>query len=244
MTKWPTPTVTNAAYTSQASKRKYKSGPTLQEAVNTWPTPTAHLKDMDTMERARFSRTKLKQSGGMLNPAWVEWLMNWPIGWTSLDPLPREYLDDWKQRTQGCTTNVRGKRMRNMWWDNDPSETPYRPRSNEQLVRQCADPMSRMPHDHSHAGWRLGARSDSDCTMRSMREGVPAQAKQAQRPLQESRMRTRMGQVECDETLVPRVAEGIENRVGRLAALGNGQVPAVVAVVWKLLTQRCGAVSR
>jgi hypothetical protein len=28
-----------------------------------------------------------KPSGGRLNPRWVEWLMQWPIGWTSLEPL-------------------------------------------------------------------------------------------------------------------------------------------------------------
>ena len=61
-----------------------------------WPTPTAKLKDIDTMERARHSRDalrRMKQSGnpyqiqnrGMLNPTWVEWLMVFPIGWTDLE---------------------------------------------------------------------------------------------------------------------------------------------------------------
>lgn len=26
-------------------------------------------------------------NGGKLNPDWEEWLMGWPIGWTSLEPL-------------------------------------------------------------------------------------------------------------------------------------------------------------
>lgn len=29
------------------------------------------------------------QAGGALNPEWVECLMNWPRGWTSLAPLPQ-----------------------------------------------------------------------------------------------------------------------------------------------------------
>lgn len=37
-----------------------------------------------------------EQVGGALNPAWVEWLMQWPHGWTSLDPLPRENLCTWR----------------------------------------------------------------------------------------------------------------------------------------------------
>ena len=35
---------------------------------------------------------------------------------------------------------------------------------------------------------------------------------------------------------VGRVANGVANRVDRLKAIGNGQVPAVVAAAWKLLT--------
>jgi hypothetical protein len=27
------------------------------------------------------------QTGGRLNPQWVEWLMGWPVGWTDLKPL-------------------------------------------------------------------------------------------------------------------------------------------------------------
>jgi hypothetical protein len=27
------------------------------------------------------------QSGGQLNPTWVEWLMGWPLGWSELKPL-------------------------------------------------------------------------------------------------------------------------------------------------------------
>jgi len=36
---------------------------------------------------------------------------------------------------------------------------------------------------------------------------------------------------------VPRVATGIKNRVGRLKAIGNGQVPQVAAMAWKILTK-------
>jgi len=45
------------------------------------------------MERSRFSRNQIKkmreagepyqkQTTGMLNPVWVEWLMGFPPGWT------------------------------------------------------------------------------------------------------------------------------------------------------------------
>lgn len=59
-----------------------------------WPTPTTSVSDIDTMERNRsagYVRQAQKEAGspylaqvsGVLNPAFVEWLMGWPIGWTA-----------------------------------------------------------------------------------------------------------------------------------------------------------------
>jgi hypothetical protein len=36
-------------------------------------------------------------SGGSLSPDWTSWLMGLPVGWTSLEPLPREEYDEWFQ---------------------------------------------------------------------------------------------------------------------------------------------------
>lgn len=33
---------------------------------------------------------------GRTNPAWVEWLMGWPIGWTSPSPIDRTDVADWE----------------------------------------------------------------------------------------------------------------------------------------------------
>jgi hypothetical protein len=32
-----------------------------------------------------------------INPDWAEWLMGWPVGWTSLEPLPRARWDEWRK---------------------------------------------------------------------------------------------------------------------------------------------------
>lgn len=92
---WPTPTKTNASYTSQASKDKYKSGMTLEEAVK-WATPQA--RDYRTGHESRKNRPQQNlndQVGGKLNPTWVEWLMGWPLGWTDCAPLGMDKFQQW-----------------------------------------------------------------------------------------------------------------------------------------------------
>jgi len=88
-----------------------------------------------------------REQKGQLNPDWVEWLMGWPIGWTSLEPMKELIWLDW---------NV------------DPADA-YAKKGN------------------------IG-------------------------PL-------------------PRVATGIKNKVNRLKAIGNGQVPQVVKIAWEILSQ-------
>lgn len=90
---WSTP----VAHNQHERMTKYAQGGTpLTKQVQDWATPTAHLKDMDTMERNKFSRTALRQmkesgqpyqtvSAGPLNPCWVESLLNLPPNWTKLE---------------------------------------------------------------------------------------------------------------------------------------------------------------
>lgn len=92
------------------------------------------------------ARAKMEQMvgpaemNGALNPAWVEWLMGWPVGWTSMEPLSCPDFPDWSY---------------------DPGDTGE----------------------------------------------------------------------------LPRTAVGVPHRVGRLKALGNGQVPLCAAVAWTMLRE-------
>jgi hypothetical protein len=82
-----------------------------------WPTPrTSEIAAKHTMQQIR---NRINQSGyhsnleelvaletpaqGSLSPDWVSWLMGLPIGWTSLEPLPREEYLDWFQAQQDGT---------------------------------------------------------------------------------------------------------------------------------------------
>jgi hypothetical protein len=84
------------------------------------------------------------QVGGSLNPNWVAWLMGWPVGWESLDPLSADNLYTW--------LTADGSE----WWNNERG--------------------------------------------------------------------------------LPRVVPKIPNRVSRIKALGNGQVPVCAALAWEVLT--------
>jgi hypothetical protein len=64
-----------------------------EKRMRTWPTPGANedgyrlngnsqqSNSLGAMAR-REALAESSDSGGQLNPTWVEWLMGWPLGWT------------------------------------------------------------------------------------------------------------------------------------------------------------------
>ena len=65
-------------------------------------------------------RTKAEQAAarvnrgpvGQLNPDWVEWLMGWPVGWTSMSPMS-------EAEVQAYAENMPGS-----WWRREPPHIP------------------------------------------------------------------------------------------------------------------------
>jgi hypothetical protein len=82
---WPTPNATDG---SKAPKFFAGGNPSLPMAVTLYPTPTRS----DATGGRAYSKPPGRQGGfllkeitpGPLNPAWVEWLMGFPEGWTDL----------------------------------------------------------------------------------------------------------------------------------------------------------------
>lgn len=85
----------------------------LEDAVamaQMFPTPQATDGDKwsnQTVEerKAKGQSVRLPHAlgvGGKLNPMWVEWLMNWPIGWTALDRLEMDKFLSWLQQHGDC----------------------------------------------------------------------------------------------------------------------------------------------
>ena len=103
---WPTPNASDGTGGPGHSGRQ--GGLNLRTAVKQqlWRTPNAHVIEPKSNVTKLTGRTPqdpqvglADQVGGQLSPDWVEWLMNWPIHWTSLEPLPQSAVDDWLSET-------------------------------------------------------------------------------------------------------------------------------------------------
>lgn len=154
---WPTPSanedaagtpdgkmqwmLTHAAKSGCSTRTKYQKQKWSTPQSRDWKGPSG--RSMRGEENDLPNQVKQSAATGQLNPDWTEWLMGWPIGWTSLEPITEL---DWRD------------------WSIDPA----------------------------------------------------------------------------DEGELPRVETGIQNRIGRLKAIGNGQVPQAAAMAWQILTNAQG----
>jgi len=88
-----------------------------------WPTPVATMskgsspaaltrKSGADRSNDRLDHAVMAQEGGSLNPDWVEALMGWPVGWTSLKPLAikemraEPWRPDWEDGIPRVATGV------------------------------------------------------------------------------------------------------------------------------------------
>ena len=107
---WPTPDANMGKRGTQPNwTRLRKSGHTAQYTINQavrdsmWPTP---IRDDAKNSGKNLNRRpglvgmvrKIEGPSGQLNPAWVEWLMGWPVGWTDLKPLETDRFQQWRQQ--------------------------------------------------------------------------------------------------------------------------------------------------
>jgi len=98
---WPSPCVSGLHNRKGLSKN---SGDGLSTAVKAW-------------ERIEQATDLPDGELPPLNPDWDEWLMGWPIGWTSLEPLPLFNMLFWAEAMGG-----------GWWWDVDPASLGVVPR--------------------------------------------------------------------------------------------------------------------
>ena len=113
---WPTPRAAaneNRQTKPTPSQLAGTHGRSLGAAVNTpsmWPTPTVQdaANNGGPSQMRRNTKPLNAEVGGKLNPEWVEWLMNWPPGWT--DPTRSCFASfaDWQQHQHD-------------WFEEDPA---------------------------------------------------------------------------------------------------------------------------
>ena len=110
---WPTPTCSDA-FTDKLKSAQQSEGSmhsvNLIQAVKMWPTPTAQesrytgeygSKGWEAgVAKRHLGNVVQEPNGGQLNPAWVCWLMGWPLGWDHTDPLNPEAFRAWHRAFQ------------------------------------------------------------------------------------------------------------------------------------------------
>jgi len=73
-----------------------------------WPTPHSSMSTGPGRQGIEGGDNLQTAVDGSLSPDWVSWLMGLPVGWTSLEPLPREEYLDWFHTQQDGT-----------WWQEE-----------------------------------------------------------------------------------------------------------------------------
>ncbi len=185
-----------------------------------WRTP--HASDGGQVERTtpgggiRKLEDKVSQSigrnTGQLNPDWVEWLMGWPVGWSSLDPIKDIIWLSWDVDPADMEVSQIFPTPRNrMTGGVHPNRSIDKFNNLESVISRSQWPTP--SHGGSHSGGYISEWGGSGNKMRGK-------------------------DLEAGIGPIPRVATRIKDRVARLKAIGNGQVPQVAATAWETLTNR------
>lgn len=254
----PTPTATDANKWNNdtAAKRRALGRSVRLSNMPILPTPTVNdAKNNGSASPAMRSSPNLNSViGGKLNPRWVELLMDWPMGWSDLSPLPKSEFLAWRfghgeeDRSDEAMSTLRG--------DVDAqgiqrAHGGLRTVSQSEVLQQI---MRELPQaSEALVNLSLAIEETQRVTVRSVRQYDPLASSSCesgcgeQRSIEPadavqavSRLLARYGKEAWQsgswEDAIARTVEGMKHRVGQLRALGNGQVPAVARLAWEVLT--------
>jgi hypothetical protein len=198
---WPTPTCADA-FTDKLKSSQQQEGSmhsvNLSQAVKMWPTPCAsdnrdrgNMSDPAIQRRVEIGKQvglsmAVKEKGGseQLNPDWTEWLMGWPVSWSSLTPLSHEHFNEWMARTKAGATRIQADILRRMRNQGQPAQAPQGPEQAEQRAGEHCDTVLAMPCEGAREGGRLGEGQCSTAPMSDMRNGLPVEQDAAGEGLQ------------------------------------------------------------
>ncbi|WP_225037901.1 hypothetical protein [Pseudomonas aeruginosa] len=160
--------------------------------------------------------------------------MNWPMGWTSLEAITHEHFKHWQE---SGAAYLRGDRVQELWFDQDPSETPQGSESSEQCSREYRDSLSDLPQERAFERRDMGSWIGCSSNLRDMQSTISAKKKSSERScaLRGSEMSERDWKARGVKEMVSKTETGINSRVDRIKALGNGQVPRVASTAFSYL---------
>jgi len=251
---WPTPSTQEIEHPEMditfTGRRKTKNGKDshsigLADRVK-WSTP--QQRDWKgKSQRANFqeeNRDALPNViGGQLNPDFVEWLMGWQKGWSNAKGINEGWIPiSCKEITKGL--------LREMWNDREFEHTPQGREFKKQFSRKYPDVVCQLSYDTSLGKWQNKATDNSKVLYNLWQAffslGIVRNSQDTIKETWQSlsceekgwiAMATIQGIWHSEWPNIPRVASGIKDRVNRLKAIGNGQVPTVVATAWEILSK-------
>jgi len=213
----------------------------LGRAVH-WRSPTAHDWKNNQKSTQVYLSDQTEQGNepsktGQLSPDWVEWLMGWPISWTSLEPITDLIWLDWSVDPADVESDEKWPSPRSSAITDGDANFDKRkaegkvstPKLGTAVQREQAQ---RWPTPNMMDGLRTGKETD----LEHWRKSKARHAKKGvnkYRPVLIACLEAE--EIQPSQGIIPRVATGIKDRVARLKAIGNGQVPIVAATAWEIL---------
>lgn len=215
-----------------------------------WPTPTRQdFKKRGPNSRQQGLADVQDSKCGQLNPEWVELLMGWPLGWTSLIPLNRLEYEKWLM-------GFRNENMFNLRKSIGAEEVQRQAGRSGSL--QTEKPLQSNMRKHTDGPDTRGLAVEGETVqekelrvMRDKKQTASSSCGQKHKksgseeptnpvcvvPQVPSRYGKKAWADGSFEIYIPRLVEAITvpHRVDRVKALGNGQVSAVAASAWERL---------
>lgn len=232
-------------------------GTTLAGYISMFPTPTVQdAKNNGGPSQMERNTPPLNAVvGGSLNPDWVEKLMGWPKGWTSLEPMCKFEMILWKAGFTDAKEDKRITETMRALQESDVSGQISKSVGGFVSIQETAilfAELCKQKRQVDKAWLFMACEKAFEDEMRSVRElqktpGTPCRPRNIKQLTEQypnalqavSRLLAFYGKEAwaegCWEDAMPRTCHGIASRVDRLKAIGNGQVPAVAAAAYRIL---------
>ena len=259
---WPTPCATDHKGSGKAGTLRDRLDYATERGAtksNTYATPQA--RDLRSGSTDRWddpdrSRNLNDQVGGQLNPTWVEKLMGWPKNWTSLHPMIDSDYVSWIMgfcEHEKIRTNHTLQMLRRTPYAQNFQRTTGRS-FGIQEAQVLLSELRQHPEGFDEAWIQLASEEAPEAEVRSVRPSASfasapsGSADNKQPPREHSDAMQKLPRLLAHdgkeawadsrwENAIPRTAVAVPARVDRLKAIGNGQVPSVAALAWRILSK-------